>query len=57
VEAYVDDVVIKTTGLENFIDELQQVFNRLRRYYWKLKPNKCVFGVPARKLLEFIFSH
>jgi hypothetical protein len=57
VEAYVDDVVIKTKNLESFIEDLQQVFNILRRYRWKLNPEKCVFGVPAGKLLEFIISH
>jgi hypothetical protein len=57
VEAYVDDVVIKTENSENFIEYLQQVFNSLRRYRWKLNPEKCVFGVPARKLLGFIISH
>jgi hypothetical protein len=36
VEAYVDDVVIKTENLENFIEDLQLVFNSLRRYRWKL---------------------
>jgi hypothetical protein len=54
VEAYVDEVVIKT---ENFIEDLQLVFNSLRRYWWKLNPEKCVFGVPAGKLLGFIVSH
>jgi hypothetical protein len=54
VEAYVDDVVIKT---ENFIEDLQLVFNGLRRYWWKLNSEKCVFGVPAGKLLGFIVSH
>jgi hypothetical protein len=36
VEAYVDDVVIKTENSENFIEDLQLVFNSLRRYRWKL---------------------
>jgi hypothetical protein len=53
----VDDVVIKTENLENFIEDLQLVFNSLRRYRWKLNSKKCVFGVPARKLLGFIVSH
>jgi hypothetical protein len=57
VEVYVVDVVIKTENLDNFIEDLQQVFNSLRRYRWKLNPEKCVFGVPARKLLGFIVSH
>jgi hypothetical protein len=57
VEAYVDDVVIKIENLENFIEYLQLVFNSLKRYRWKLNPEKCVFGVPVGKLLEFIVSH
>jgi hypothetical protein len=57
VEAYVDDVVIKTENSENFIENLQLVFNSLRRYRWKLNPEKCVFGVPTGKLLGFIVSH
>jgi hypothetical protein len=57
VEAYVDDVVIKTEKTENFIKDLQLVFNSLRHYRWKLNPKKCVFGVPAGKLLRFIVSH
>jgi hypothetical protein len=49
-------VVIKTENSENsenFIEDLQLVFNSLRRYRWKLNPEKCVFGVPAGKLLGF----
>jgi hypothetical protein len=57
VETYVDDVVIKTKNSENFIEDLQLVFNSLRRYLWKLNPEKCVFGVSAGKLLGFIVSH
>jgi hypothetical protein len=57
VKAYVDDVVIKTENLENFIEGLQQVFNSLRRYRWKLNPEKCVFGVPVEKLHGFIISN
>jgi hypothetical protein len=57
VEAYVDDVVIKTENSENFIEDLQLVFNSLRRYQWKLNPEKYVFGVPAGRLLGFIISH
>jgi hypothetical protein len=57
VEYYEDDVVIKTENSEKFIEDLQLVFNSLRRYRWKLNPEKCVFGVPAGKLLGFIVSH
>jgi hypothetical protein len=57
VEAYVDDVVIKMENSDNFIEDLQQVFNSLRRYRWKLNPEKCVFRVLTGKLLEIIVSH
>jgi hypothetical protein len=57
VESYLDDVVIKTENSGSFIKDLQLVFNNLRRYRWKLNPEKCVFGVPAGKLLGFIVSH
>jgi hypothetical protein len=57
VEAYVNDVVIKTENSDNFIEDLQQVFNSLGRYRWKLNPEKCVFGVLVGKLLGFIISH
>jgi hypothetical protein len=50
-------VEIKTENPENFIKDLQQVFNSLRRYQWKLNPEKCVFGVLAGNLLGFIVSH
>ena len=57
MEAYVDDVVIKTENPDSFIEDLQQVFNSLRRYRWKLNSEKYVFGVPYGKLLGFIVSH
>jgi hypothetical protein len=49
--------VIEIENSENFVEDLQLVFNSLRRYRWKLNPEKCVFGVPTGKLLGFIVSH
>jgi hypothetical protein len=57
VEAYVDDVVVKTKNYSMLIDDLEETFASLREYRWKLNPNKCVFGVPSGKLLGFIISH
>jgi hypothetical protein len=57
VEAYVDDVVVKTRNSDMLIADLEETFASLREYRWKLNPNKCVFGVPSGKLLGFIISH
>jgi hypothetical protein len=56
VEAYVDDVVVKTRDSSTLIDDLEETFVSLREYRWKLNPNKCVFGVPSGKLVGFIIS-
>ena len=29
----------------------------MRRYRWKLNPEKCIFGVRVEKLLGFVVSH
>jgi hypothetical protein len=57
VEAYVDDVVVKTRNSNTLIADLEETFTSLREYRWKLNPNKCVFSVPSGKLLGFIISH
>jgi hypothetical protein len=43
VEAYVDDVVVKTRNSGTLIDDLEETFASPREYRWKLNPDKCVF--------------
>jgi hypothetical protein len=57
VEAYMDDVVIKTGNPDGLIADLEETFSSLRRFRWKLNPTKCIFGVPLGKLLGFIISN
>jgi hypothetical protein len=57
VEAYVDDMVIKTRNPDGLIADLKETFSSLCRFRWKLNPTKCVFGIPSRKLLGFIVSN
>jgi hypothetical protein len=57
IEAYMDDVVIKTKNPEALIADLEETFNSLRRFRWKLNPTKCIFRVPSGKLLGFIVSN
>nr|XP_009803261.1 PREDICTED: uncharacterized protein LOC104248654 [Nicotiana sylvestris] len=56
IEVYVDDVIIKSWKSSDHLVDLKKFFDRLRRYNLKLNPAKCVFEVPAGKLLGFIVS-
>jgi hypothetical protein len=38
VEAYVDDMVIKTRNPNDLITDLEETFSSLRRFQWKLNP-------------------
>ena len=57
VEAYVDDVVVKTKEAYTLIDNLERTFVALNTFQWKLNPKKCIFGVPSGILLDNIVSH
>jgi hypothetical protein len=46
VEAYVDDIVVKTKRISNLINDLDVAFKCLREKNINLNPEKCVFGVP-----------
>ena len=52
-----DDIVIKSRKEETLIDDLRETFDNLRVYKMMLNPDKCVFGVPAGKLLGFLVSN
>nr|AAM00949.1 Putative retroelement [Oryza sativa Japonica Group]AAP52913.1 retrotransposon protein, putative, Ty3-gypsy subclass [Oryza sativa Japonica Group] len=57
VEAYVDDVVVKTKQKGDLISDLEETFVSIRAFRMKLNPEKCTFGVPSGKLLGFMVSH
>jgi hypothetical protein len=51
VEAYVDDIVMKTRKVDDLVSDLHLAFGCLRATRVKLNPEKCVFGVPRGMLL------
>ena len=57
VEVYMDDMLVKSLDEEKHLDNLQETFDTLRRYYMKLNPSKCVFGVSLGKFLRFMVSN
>jgi hypothetical protein len=56
IEAYVDDIVVKTKKASNLINDLDVTFKCLRAKNIKLNLEKCIFGVPRGMLLGFIVS-
>jgi hypothetical protein len=56
VEAYVDDIVVKTRKASDRLSDLEVTFRCLKAKGVKLNPEKCVFGVPRGMLLGFIVS-
>jgi hypothetical protein len=56
VEAYVDDIVVKTKKADDLVNDLHIAFDCLRANGVKLNPEKCVFGMPRDMLLGYIVS-
>ena len=57
VDAYVDDIVVKTREERTLINDLEETFKNLRKVNIMLNHDKCVFRVASGKLLGFLVSH
>jgi hypothetical protein len=53
-EAYVDDIIVKSSKARNLIQDLSEAFNNLQKFKIKLNLGKCTLGVPSSKLLGYI---
>ena len=49
--------MVKFRTADTLIADLHETFDNLRVYKMMLNPAKCVFGVPAGKLLDFLVSN
>jgi ribonuclease HI len=56
VEAYVDDIVVKTRKADDLVGDLSIAFDCLRANGVKLNPEKCVFGMPRGMFLRYVVS-
>ena len=54
LEVYIDDIVIKSVGLDSHVAYLRLALERMRRYGLKMNPLKYTFDVSAEKFLGFI---
>jgi hypothetical protein len=56
IEAYIDDIVVKSKKTGDLVPDLAEVFAKLRQHGVKLNPKKCIFGVLRGMLLGFVMS-
>ena len=54
MEAYVDDMLVKSLLAEEHPTNLEECFKTLHRFQLKLNPTKCAFGVSVGKFLGYI---
>ncbi|KAJ8621804.1 hypothetical protein MRB53_030333 [Persea americana] len=48
VECYVDDLAVKSKRKEDHLQDLREVFLRLRKHKLRMSPLKCLFGVSSK---------
>src|SRR6266540_3665954 len=56
IEAYVDDIVVRSKKEVEHMGDLEETFLHLRKVGIRLNAEKCVFGVRAGKLLGYLVS-
>ena len=56
IEAYIDDMLVKSKEHFDHTKHLQEDFKLLRRYNMKLNPLKCELGVSLGKFLGFMVT-
>ncbi|KAL1188999.1 hypothetical protein V5N11_015996 [Cardamine amara subsp. amara] len=56
MEVYINDFLVKLAWAEDHIDHLKTCFDILNKYYMKLNPTKCTFGVTSGEFLAYIIA-
>jgi hypothetical protein len=54
IEAYIDDIVVKSKKRGDLLDDLKETFDNLCKYKMMVNPKKCAFSVSSGKLLGYM---
>lgn len=57
MEIYVNNILVKHFQAEQYMVDLEETFQILRKYHLKLNSSKCDFGVASKKFLGFMVTH
>ncbi|PKA61159.1 hypothetical protein AXF42_Ash006055 [Apostasia shenzhenica] len=56
LEAYVDDILVKSRSMEEHFADLRETFDTLRKFNLKLNPTKCTFRAISGRFLGYLIS-
>ncbi|CAH9069202.1 unnamed protein product [Cuscuta europaea] len=56
MEAYVDDMIVKSRQASSHADDLREIFEIMKEFRLRLNPKKCAFGVQGGKFLGYMVS-
>lgn len=56
MEAYVDDMLVKSKKFETHASDLKETQRTVRKYRMRLNPAKCTFRVRSGKFLEYMVT-
>ena len=57
IEVYIDDMVVKSKVVSEYMGDLEVIFDILRKHKLLLNASKCSFGVESSKFLGYMVTH
>lgn len=53
VSAYIDDILVKSSSVDKYPEDLKETMERLKQCGMKLNSGKCTFGIKEGKFFRF----
>ena len=57
IKVYINDMVVKSKIVSEYIGDLTNIFEILRGHKLRLNASKCSFGVGSGKFLGYMLTH
>ena len=57
MEVYIDDMVVKSEVVSEYVGDLKNIFKVLRKHKLRLNASKCSFGIGSCKFLGYTITH
>ena len=57
IEIYIDDMVVKSKVVSEYMGDIGNIFETLRRHKLRLNAFKCSFGIRSGKFLGYMVTH